>query len=71
MKRRVGLKIRGMRCIGCVETIKGALKRIDGVLDVNIDLESGNAVIIFDDEKTSLDALVGVGEIKRLGYDVT
>lgn len=52
--------------MGCVETVKGALSKIEGVHQVDVDLESGTAVVVFDTEKTSVDVLIN--EIQKLGY---
>jgi len=39
------LKIEGMHCAGCAGSIERALGSVEGVTDVNVDREAGQAVI--------------------------
>lgn len=50
---RLALKIKGMDCDGCAQTIGRALKRIDGVRDVRIDWQAGEGEVSFDPTQTS------------------
>lgn len=43
------IHIVGMTCQHCVEAVEGALGRVDGVTDVEVDLDSGIAT--FSEEK--------------------
>ena len=43
------IHIVGMTCQHCVEAVEGALGRVDGVTDVEVDLDSGTAT--FSEEK--------------------
>ena len=60
------LRISGMRCAGCAARIEKALRDVRGVIDANVDLGSGLAIVRYDP------GLVRVEEIKRviegLGY---
>ena len=51
------LGIEGMTCDNCVKTLTKALKRINGVKDVQIDRESARAGITFDTTKTDIAAI--------------
>jgi copper chaperone CopZ len=42
---RTTLTIDGMRCAGCADNVERALKRIDGVEDVQVSLEQKRAII--------------------------
>ena len=35
----------GMKCMGCVNTVKSALEALDGVQSAEVDLESASATI--------------------------
>ena len=47
------LKISGMVCTGCVEAIQASLQEQEGVLSTQIDLESGLAEIVVEDDRWS------------------
>lgn len=53
----VMLSVPGMNCAACPITVKKALTRIDGVIDVEIRYGPREAVVTFDDTKTSIEAL--------------
>lgn len=61
------IKVEGMSCGHCVNHVKNALEEINGVTDVNVDLNSKIAVI-------EADAEVKDGDIKfaieDAGYEV-
>ena len=46
-----------MMCTGCVEAIQAGLEKQEGVGDVHIDLESGLAEIVVEDESISGETL--------------
>lgn len=43
----------GMTCSSCPMTIKKALMKVEGVKQVKSDLDKKEAVVVFDDAKTS------------------
>jgi mercuric ion binding protein len=53
----ISLTIPTMDCSTCPITIKAALKRVPGVSSAKVSYARREAVIVFDDEKTSLDDL--------------
>jgi copper chaperone len=61
------VKIKGMRCGHCVASVTKALSDIDGVKNVQVNLEKGEAT--FDEAKT-----VDAGTIKKvisgIGFEV-
>ncbi|MBN3859918.1 heavy metal transporter [Neisseriaceae bacterium PsAf] len=61
------LKIEGMTCQNCVNSIKGLLEKTNGVNKVDIDLESKNATIDFDPNTTNLNEITTV--IEEAGFD--
>ena len=50
----VTLSVPGMTCAACPITVKKALTRVDGVSQVDVTLEKREAVVTFDDAKTSV-----------------
>ncbi len=53
----VTLDVPGMNCITCPITVKTALMKVAGVQKVNADFEKREAVVAFDDSKTSVEKL--------------
>ena len=62
------LQISGMTCGGCVDVVTRALVAVDGVHNVNVSLENGQAIIDFDGNMTSIDALKQA--VDEAGYNV-
>ena len=55
--RTVTLSVPGMNCDLCPLTIKKAVSRVPGVASVEASYEKKEAVVTFDDSKTSVEAL--------------
>lgn len=55
--KTVTLAVPGMTCSLCPITIKVALKKMSGVSEVDVSYEKKQAVVIFDDAKTTVEAL--------------
>lgn len=55
--RTVTLEVPGMTCSACPITVKKALKDVSGVEKVAVTFEPREAVVTFDDKKTSVDKL--------------
>lgn len=53
----VTLDVPGMTCSSCPIAIKKALSKVDGVQKVNANFEKREAVVTFDDQKTSVEKL--------------
>ena len=53
----VTLDVPGMTCSSCPITVKKALSKVDGVQKVKASFEKREAVVIFDDKKTSVEKL--------------
>lgn len=63
---QITLKVTGMSCGHCVQTVSGALEGINGVRSAQVDLEAGRAVVDYDEERT--DASHMVGAVMDEGY---
>jgi copper chaperone len=61
------IKVKGMTCPHCVKAVTKALGGIDGVRDVQVDLEKGEAV--FAEDKPVDRALIRE-RIVKTGFDV-
>ncbi len=61
------IKIKGMTCNHCVMAVTKALEKIDGVKNVKVDLQLGEATF---DEAKPVDMEAVKGSIKKAGYDV-
>ncbi len=61
------IKVSGMTCGHCVNSVTEELQTISGVTQVNVDLESGNITI---ESGTELDADLIEAAIKEAGYEV-
>ncbi len=62
------IKIDGMTCMGCVNSVKTVLEKVSGVSQVDVSLEQAHATIQYDAEK------IDVGQLKQVvedaGFDV-
>ena len=61
------IKIKGMTCNHCVVAVTKALNEIDGIKDVKVDLEKGEATF---DEGKPIDMDLVREKIKKAGYEV-
>jgi len=52
--KTVTIKVQGMHCGGCSSSVAKALKATQGVEDVQVSLEKGEAVIKYDDQQVSV-----------------
>ena len=55
--KTVTLSVPGMTCAACPITVKKALSKVEGVSGVQVTYEQREAVVTFDDTKTSVQAL--------------
>ena len=62
------LKITGMTCGHCQQTVEDALKNVKGVYAVFVDLQGMMAEVDFDDSRSSLGDLTAA--VERAGYGV-
>jgi copper chaperone len=61
------IKIKGMTCNHCVMAVTKALNEIEGVEDVHVDLEKGEATF---EEAQPVDMSVVKEGIRKAGYEV-
>ncbi|MFI5303980.1 MAG: copper ion binding protein [Nitrospiria bacterium] len=63
------LNVQGMTCNHCVQTIKGALEKIDGVENVAVVLEKGEVRVKYDPALAKIDQFKTA--IVESGYEVS
>lgn len=51
------LKVVGMSCAGCTDTVTRALVAVDGVHNVNVSITLGEVEVDFDENMTSIESL--------------
>lgn len=55
--KTVTLSVPGMTCAACPITVKTALTKVNGVQKAEVSFEKREAIVTFDDAKTSAEAL--------------
>ncbi|MEJ2715716.1 MAG: heavy-metal-associated domain-containing protein [Deltaproteobacteria bacterium] len=61
------LKIEGMTCMHCVAAVTKALSEVDGVKEVQVDLEKGEATF---QEEQPVDRTALLDAVEKAGYRV-
>ena len=60
------LTIQGMSCGGCVGAVKAQLKKTEGVIDYDVSLEKGEALVSFDPAQTDPEAIAA--SVSKTGF---
>lgn len=68
MAETMTLQVEGMTCMGCEQRVGTALRRVDGVRDVDADHRTGQVQVRFAPNTTGPDAVVE--RITLAGYAV-
>ena len=66
---RTVIPVKGMTCEGCTSAITYAVKKLDGVVDVKVDHEKGNAAVTYEKEKVDVDKIVAA--INKTGFEAS
>jgi len=61
------IKVKGMSCQHCVASVTKALSEIEGISDVNVNLEAGEATF---NENSPVDEQTIKDAIARIGFEV-
>ena len=67
-ERNLILPVRGMTCASCVAHVEKALKGVDGVANVTVNLSSEKATVQLDPEATGIGSLVEA--VRETGYEI-
>jgi len=62
------VKIGGMTCASCAQTIENALKKTEGIVEANVNLASEKAVVVYDVQEIDYEGIKSV--IEGTGYEV-
>lgn len=57
-RQTVTLSVPGMTCAACPITVKAALNKVDGVSQIDVSYPDREAMVTFDDAKTTVEALL-------------
>jgi copper chaperone len=64
----VQLRVTGMTCGHCQQTVEDALKKVKGVYAVLVDLQEMTAEVDFDESRSTPEDLTAA--VERVGYGV-
>jgi len=53
----VALKVEGMSCMHCVNAVTNALEGVDGVKNADVDFETGNAIVTYSGDKSTVEKM--------------
>lgn len=67
--KNIIIKIKGMGCQNCVNTVMESLSEIDGINKVNVSLEKELAEVEYDELKVNADKMIET--IKELEYEAS
>jgi Cu+-exporting ATPase len=67
MKKEVKLHIKGMTCTSCVQSIENALKKIDGINFVGVNIADKTALIKYDSQLINVKNIIQI--IRKTGYE--
>jgi copper chaperone len=62
------IKVNGMTCMGCVNSVKNVLEKIPGVSSANVSLEQKQVTVEYDSATTSAEQFKDA--IKGAGFEV-
>ncbi|MDC3417310.1 copper chaperone CopZ [Aquibacillus salsiterrae] len=66
--KNISLDVKGMTCGHCKMAVNGALKDIDGIENVDVNLETGKVEVSYDEAKVDESKMKEA--IEDQGYDV-
>ncbi|MFU2158569.1 heavy metal translocating P-type ATPase [Caldisericum sp. AR60] len=62
------LDVKGMHCASCAVNVKKAIEKSDGIIDVNVNIATNKATIIYDPTKTKFEEVLK--NVERIGYSL-
>lgn len=66
-EQSIKLSVPGMTCASCPFIVKGAISRLNGILDVQTSLEDLSATVVFEDTLTSIEDIIN--STVSVGYE--
>lgn len=65
---QITLDVKGMHCGHCKASVRNALRELNGVSDVDVDLDAGKVDVHFDEVKVQFSKMKEA--VEEQGYDV-
>ncbi|WP_085523722.1 copper chaperone CopZ [Tuberibacillus sp. Marseille-P3662] len=62
------LNVEGMTCAHCKQAVTGALKDLNGVTDVDVNLDSGKVDVTYDTNRVDIKQMEEA--VEEQGYDI-
>lgn len=66
---KVVIPTEGMTCGGCSSAVKTAVKKLDGVIEVEVDHEKGSTMVVYKKDKVTVKKIVEA--INKTGFKAT
>lgn len=66
--KKISIQLEELGCPSCVKKIETALKKQEGIVEVNILFNSSKAKVEFDETLTDSDKIINT--ISNLGYEI-
>jgi Cu+-exporting ATPase len=66
-KEKTLIRISGMHCVSCAQTIEKALRKEQGIINVNVNFATEKAIVEYDPAKVSLEKIGDI--IREVGYE--
>ena len=64
--KSINLKIEGMTCASCAKAVERVVKKLDGINDINVNIATDKANIVYNPSKVKLSQIKGA--IEKAGY---
>jgi copper chaperone CopZ len=64
---KVVIPTKGMTCGGCSSAVKTAVKKLDGVINVEVDHEAGSTTVVYKTDKVTVKEIVAA--INKTGFE--
>jgi len=58
MEKQVQIRVVGMNCGHCVNSVKNIIQELDGIEKTDVSLKNMDATVIFDDSKVTVEAII-------------
>lgn len=66
---KVTIPTEGMTCGGCSSAVKTAVKKLDGVIEVQVDHEKGSTMVVYKKDKVTVKKIVEA--INKTGFEAS
>ncbi|HXI03739.1 MAG TPA: heavy metal-associated domain-containing protein [Candidatus Saccharimonadales bacterium] len=66
---RVAIPTKGMSCAACASTVKVAVKKLDGIVDVQVDPQAGQTTVTYVKDKVTVKKIVEA--INKTGFEAS